>query len=267
MVSLASEFSRLSTDAIEGSYHNLPLDMSARVRGNVQKSLESFKARMEDDFGGFPQTIPHLLTSRDEHTWRDSILAVPILQSIHEVIRDNRGREFNGEINPHVPRVLWSFYTDPWAARAVELINKVLESLLESIDTLVQEATEDEELQHSTMSWLRNELLTETTEAANEELANLHEDEENMWTLVPRHDHLRTSLYDDAVNEMATSLAGFPGLSPEVAATVQSVQWKNHIKLWLSNNPDVDGVLHTFTHLKAYYEIASEYNRSLIAHS
>jgi len=215
---------------------------------------------MAEDFGGFPQTIPHLLTSRDEHTWRDSILAVPILQSIHEVIRDNRGREFTGEINPHVPRVLWSSYTDPWAARGVELIDEILESLLDSIETLVQEATQDEELQNSTMSWLCNELLTVTTEAANEELARLHDYEENMWSLVPRHDHLRISLYDDAVNEMATSPVGFSGLSPDVAATVQSVQWKNHIKLWLSNNPDVDGVLQTLNHLKAYYEIASEYN-------
>lgn len=256
MVALASEFARLSTDAIEGSYHNLPIDMSARVRGNVQKSLEVFKVKMEEDFGGFPQTIPQLLTSQDEHTWRDSILAVPTLSSIHEVIRDNRGREFKGEINPNVPRVLWSSYTDSWTTRAVELINDILEGLVDSIDILVQEATEDEELQDNTMAWLRNELLTKTTEAANEELEKLHDDEKNMWTLVPRHEHLRSTLYDDVINEMATSLAGFAGLSPERAATVPSGQRMNHIKLWLSNNPDVDGVLRTYTHLKAYYEIA-----------
>lgn len=61
MMTLATEFSRLSTDALNGNYHTLPASQNAKVRKIYRDALDKLQRNMNQDRGA----IFNLDSSRD----------------------------------------------------------------------------------------------------------------------------------------------------------------------------------------------------------
>lgn len=251
MVALASNFSRLAEDALDGYYHNLPNHKSAKLRKIVQDNLEEFRDSMRDSYlaalPGLSSTIP---SSPDDDTWRSSILGNRNLKYIAKVIQDNRGREFSDEVNQNVMSVLWLNETKNWKLKASDLIENLGSGIMKTMKLLVEEATAEQELQSNTVDWLSS-YLPPTTASATNELSKVLSDEARPWTLMPAYSTLIGTLYNKYISRMAKRLAALDHDTQTPLTT-----WENKIKLWLANNKDVDAVLNTYVRLKAYYEVA-----------
>ncbi|PVH84542.1 P-loop containing nucleoside triphosphate hydrolase protein [Cadophora sp. DSE1049] len=252
MMELASSFTRLSTDALDGIYYNIPENQAAKVRKNVQECLENFRSQMNDEFHySFPPLQRDLLTSLRENTWRQSILGEETLTYINSVIEDNRGLEFADEVNSNATRVLWTTETANWHTKATKTIDSVVACIKESIDALIRCATVDEDLQRKTAEWLASQTVNASA-LAEGELSNLISDERRyLWTLQPVYDSTKSKMYNRYIAEMVDSLIS---LHPDRNTT--RPQLETQVKLWLSNNRDVEKVLNTYVCITSYYEVA-----------
>jgi hypothetical protein len=254
MVALAMEFSRLSEDALDGYYHNLPNKDSAKLRKIVQDNLEDFRDNMRICYSkALPDLKNTILTTLDDQAWRESILiGEENLRYIDEVIRANRGREFSDEVNQNVMSVLWLNVTGGWETMASDLIDNLCSGIRKTMKILVKEATAEQELQNNTVDWLSSHLPAATA-AATEELSKVISDEARPWTLMPAYSTLIGTLYSKYIKRMAESLTTLA--SNGSSANLVTLR-ENQIKLWLANNKDVDAVINTYVRLKAYYEVA-----------
>ncbi|KAG4440041.1 hypothetical protein IFR05_004491 [Cadophora sp. M221] len=253
MIELASSFTRLSTDALDGQYHSLPDDISVKIRRNVRESLEVFQATMQRGFDdSLPELPNNILTSLDQNLWRQSILQDALLSHIAFVCQENRGLEFADEVNPNVPRVLWATETDTWLPTATSCVEGILRCLQTSITVLIQQATPDDELRRKSTEWLAR-ILEDTSKLAHEELAKVADDFQQRWTLSPRYLSLRGSMYNKYITNMARDLVS---LTPDRAATISERERVNQVTLWLSRNGDLEEVLKIHVRLRTYYDIA-----------
>ncbi|KAH7356790.1 P-loop containing nucleoside triphosphate hydrolase protein [Rhexocercosporidium sp. MPI-PUGE-AT-0058] len=253
MIALASSFTKLSTDALDGQYHHLSDDSSARVRMNVRESLDEFYRDMQWAYeDSLPELPSNILTSLNENLWRHSILQDASLHHIESVSRENRGLEFADEVNPHVPRVLWASETDNWLPTATSCVDNIVNHLQTSISVLIQQATPDADLQRKSTEWLAR-ALEDTSQLAHEELAKIAEDVWQRWTLSPRYMSLRGSMYNKYITNMARDLVS---LTPDRAATISERERENQVTVWLARNGDVNAVLEIHCRLRTYYDIA-----------
>jgi hypothetical protein len=251
MVELASKFETLARDALNGNYHNLPDDPAAKVRKIVQEALDHFKEVMTEDYKSFlGDPGCDLLKSEDERTWRGSILADDILNDIHRVILNNRGTEFQDEVNSNVMKVLWKERTTNWREISTDLVKKLVIHIGESMEALFDVATKDSELRSNTKKWLAESLYS-SRDQAMEELNKLLSDESNgfLWTLVPEYSLLIGTLYQEGIQAMIQCLK-------ELAEDEEDNDWEGTVKLWLSNNKDIDSLLMTYVRLNTYYRVA-----------
>lgn len=256
MVTLASSFSKLATDALDGQYHNLPDEQDAKLRKHVHSALEAFRTDLQEDYGvHLPEVGPDLITSMDQETWRDSILAEEILSDILETILDNRGREFPDEVNPNVMRVLWKRKNTEWRTRAEEAGRNIWAHIVRAVKVLINEATVEDELRNQTEKWLLN-CMSSTWDAASSELDRLIEDDAHMWTLVPQYNALMAHLYTSIFDQMVKNHVALRNTTGTVQLGVIDLLSQQQIKLWLANNSDINAVLIVYVRLRAYYEVA-----------
>ncbi|KAH9223437.1 P-loop containing nucleoside triphosphate hydrolase protein [Leptodontidium sp. 2 PMI_412] len=255
MIELASSFTKLSTDALDGHYHNIQDYPLARIRKSVRDSLDGFQGRVQRTFDNIVPELPNnILTSLDENSWRNLMLADRSLRDIHCVRQENRGREFPDEVNQNVLRVLWAAEIVPWFGVATSCIDNMVGHLQSSINVLMQQATLDDELRTKSTQWL-SEVLQDTTKLTHEELSQLAGDDSHIWTLSPRYMTLSRAMYNKYITNIARDLVS---LTPDRAATISERERENQVKLWLSNNKDVDAVSETHVRLRVYYDIASK---------
>lgn len=255
MVQLASNFSKLSADALDGYYQNLPLDRSAKLRKIVQESLENFESTMKDDFDQFLPTFSDtLLTSLDEGQWRQSILQSRLLSDIKNVIDENRGTEFRDEVNANVMKVLWKRKTENWGSDTTRLIEKIDFHISKCLKIFIKATTPEEELQRRTLDWLST-LLPSALKSAQDEATRLLAEESNgaMWTLVPRRSERVGTWYEGFPKGMAASLIS---KTPPGQRLPTPIEMESKVKLWLAKNKDIDAVFNTYVRLIAYYEVA-----------
>jgi len=252
MVELASSFSRLSEDALDGYYHNLPDQDSAKLRKTVQDGLEEFRDSMLHHYqNSLPDLDDTILTTLNKRTWRSSILAEENLEHIYRVIQANRGREFPDEVNQNVMGILWRNQTTNWRTMATALIENLVPKIANTMNVLVKKATTEQELQINTTNWLTSQLPA-ASEAAADELSRVLSDEARTWTLRPRYSTRAGALYNAYITDMAKSLV-------ELDDDDRSLEyWDLQIKLWLAGHRNVDTVLNTYVRLKAYHEVAME---------
>lgn len=255
MIELASSFTKLSTDALDGHYHNIQDYPLARIRKSVRGSLDGFQGRVQRTFDNIVPELPNnILTSLDENSWRNLMLADRSLRDIHCVRQENRGREFPDEVNQNVLRVLWAAEIVPWFGVATSCIDNMVGHLQSSINVLMQQATLDDELRTKSTQWL-SEVLQDTTKLTHEELSQLAGDDSHIWILSPRYMTLSRAMYNKYITNIARDLVS---LTPDRAATISERERENQVKLWLSNNKDVDAVSETHVRLRVYYDIASK---------
>ena len=255
LVQLASSFSKLSADSLDGYYQNLPLENSAKLRKIVQESLETFESMMKTEFQRYlPNFTTTLLTSWDERQWRHSILQSNLLADIKAVIDGNRGIEFRDEVNANVMKVLWKGKTEKWGQDATQLIEKIASHISQCIKVFITAATPEEELQRKATEWLST-LLPSVVKSSQDEATRLLAEESNgaMWTLVPRRSDRVGLWYEGFPRGMAISLAD---LAPFQQAKPTEMELIIKVKLWLAKNKDIDAVLNTYVRLVAYYEVA-----------
>ena len=255
LVQLASSFSKLSADSLDGYYQNLPLENSAKLRKIVQESLETFELMMKAEFQKYlPNFSATLLTSWDDRQWRHSILQSNILADIKTVIDENRGIEFRDEVNANVMKVLWKGKTEKWGQDATQLIENIASHISQCIKIFITATTPEEELQRRATEWLST-LLPSVVKSAQEEATRILAEESNgtMWTLVPRRSDRVGTWYEGFPRGMALSLAAMAPLG-QIQPTEMEMTIK--VKLWLAKNKDIDAVLNTYVRLVAYYEVA-----------
>lgn len=256
MVTLASSFSKLATDALDGQYHNLPDEQDAKLRKHVHSVLESFRTGMQEDYGtSLPQVGPDLIASLDQETWRDSILEEDILHEILETILDNRGREFPDEVNSNVMRVLWKNKNTEWRARAEEANQKIRAHIIRAVKVLIKKATVEDELRNQSEKWLLS-CMSSTWDAASSELDQLIEDDAHMWTLVPQYNALMAHLYTDIFDQMVKNHVTLRNTAASTQLGDMDLFSQQQVKLWLANNTDINAVLIVYVRLRAYYEVA-----------
>jgi hypothetical protein len=252
MVALASSFSRLSEDALNGYYHSLPDQDSAKLRKIVQDGLEEFRDSMLHYYqNSLPDLDNTILTSVNKRTWCSSILAEENLAYIYRVIQANRGREFPDEVNQNVMGVLRRNQTTNWRTMATALIENLVPKTANTMKVLVKKATTEQELQINTTNWLTSQLPA-ASEAAADELSRVLSDEARTWTLRPRYSTRAGALYNAYITTMAKSLVQLDDDNGSLE------YWDRQIKLWLAGHRNVDTVLNTYVRLKAYHEVAME---------
>lgn len=258
MVTLASDFSNLCTDALEGQYHKLS-GSNARVRRNVQLFLEKFKDSMEKDaIARLRNPAQQLVKTTSRSTWREEILANQTLHAIDNIMRENRGREFRDEINSNVMKVLWHEVTTTWMDGATKAVDSMVTSIGLSVDVILADATDDLELRTKTNVYLQAQLSGNISKLAKEELKQLIEDESHIWTLVPQYSLLVSKLHSALLSEVADSLLRIAAQTNYCPA-LDWKAWDEDFKLWLANNRGVDAVILTYVRLQAYYQVASKH--------
>lgn len=133
---------------------------------------------------------------------------------------------------------------------AFDLMEDLRGSISDTLKVLVENATEEQDLQTSTANWL-NSKMPAAIAAASDELSKVVSDEAHPWTLRPQYSNLQGTLYNRYINYIGKDLARLDDRSTPV-------QWENKIIFWLAQNKDVDTVLETYVRLKAYHEVAME---------
>lgn len=180
MVDLATKFHNLSTYALDGNYDKLPsAEEGLKIRKIVLDKLENFRELMKKDLERlFPMEIDFRFNSRDGNDWHDDILDIREYREIDERIKENRGKESPGEVNPCVLGMLWRSKTKKWSKDTKDVLNKLVASINVSVGLLLQSATDDEDLRRNTLQWI-SECDKQVPQSALAELERLISDEEN----------------------------------------------------------------------------------------
>ncbi|CZR60452.1 related to Mx2 protein (GTPase protein) [Phialocephala subalpina] len=263
MVEIATKFSQLSLDALDGSYHRVPDHQSAKMRMNVQECLEKFKSDMHQEYcERIPNIEDDLLTSLNQTSWRTSLLGsdddpgedlenYSPLKEIFAIMRKNRGTELTDETNSNVMKILFRKKSEKWSQMASILLKTVVVKIKICMKILVEECTFEAELQGTINRWLSSCLDT-AENLAQEELDLLSSEICFVWTLSHKNYlHEVGNAYTYCINAMARDLRH---LSNDGNSSVS--RWEKEVKAWLANNKDVDAVLNTFARLDAYYRIS-----------
>jgi hypothetical protein len=296
MMTLATEFSKLSTDALNGNYHRLPANQNAKVCKIYQETLENFQQNMiKDRDAAFNLDSGHafvqseedadfnpnrgydrftrknvsnlykghectLLRSRREPEWKDNILEHCLFREIYNAIRQNRGREFPEEVNnPCVLNMLWNGKTRIWKERATAVIDQFIVSIARAVSIFLETVCSDNYFREKVRTWLL-EPLTEVAEDARKELNKLIKDEAKAtWTLNPQRENKVVKLQQKRIEAMTRDLEDLESQEQEENDENDEEEYRDaetRIKSWL----DIDGVMaavfKTHDKLVAYYEVA-----------
>ena len=253
MMQLASEFSKLANDALDGSYHNLPDAHDTKLRKIVRDELGNFESAMQSAYAAKEVPRFDFRTPSDQATWESDILGGNTLYEIENIIHDNRGREFSDEINPNVMKVLWRHRTTSWMREAQQLIDDLVYQIKLTIDALFLVATPDDDLRINTKQWL-SAFLYSSRDAAMVELNKIVLDElSGLWTLVPQFSKKLSTSYEKCVEDMASCLRRL-SLNQNVSHSHE--HWERQVTLWLASNRQTDTILNTYARLDAYHQVA-----------
>jgi hypothetical protein len=257
MIKLATDFSRLSADALSGHYETLPDDQNAKVRKIYQDAMDELQKQMRQDYDDLFRSDPpqDALQCSDETQWKDDILENDLFGNVYDVIRLNRGKEFSDKVNnPCVLSILWSEKTGSWQMKATETIDEFLISIREAMNIFFEKACSDGDLRRNVKRWLAPQ-LEHAIQRARDELERIISDEATvMWTVNPRRSKRVKEIHDRRIRIMASDLAD-PS-EPQGRDATRAIE--NKINRWLRNNGDIAAVFDTLDELIGYYEIAMD---------
>lgn len=254
MVRLASEFSKLSTYALDGQYDRLPEGPEVKIRKIVHDALENFRDNMRQDYEnafGMEAACTFKLKSTDSAIWCADILEDDLFREIQAVINDNRGKESPGEVNPCVLRLLWSRKTASWIRRASKAVNDLIRCISAAVERFFEGVCREEDLRKNTQRWLKVHLQS-VSKYAREELERIVADERNglVWTLNPQRLSRMRKINQQRIDKMTQDLLEFSS-DPE---NVQ--RWSKTVNLWLAANSHIVAIFDTHDRLASYYEIS-----------
>jgi len=253
IVRLASEFSKLSTYALDGQYDRLPEEPQAKIRKIVHDAVEDFRDKMRQDYDDFfrSKECSFKLKSLHAADWGDDILEGSLYQEIEAVIDNNRGKESPGEVNPCVLRILWGRKTASGVDRSTKAIDKVVFAIRAAVILFFETVCEDEDLRKNTQRWLKIHLQS-VAKSARLELTRIAADERNglVWTLNPQWLSRIREFNQRRIDDMTKNLVDLSG-NPE-----NRHQWSTKVNLWLAANSDVVAIFDTHDRLASYYEIS-----------
>ncbi|KAF8865045.1 P-loop containing nucleoside triphosphate hydrolase protein [Acephala macrosclerotiorum] len=256
MVEIATKFSQLSLDALDGNYHRIPDGQSAKIRMNVQECLKAFDSKMSKEYSSvMPKMDDDVLTSLRPCTWRTSLLGssedvgedVTVLQEIGTVMDNNRGVELTDEINSNVMRILYRDKTKHWQQMASNLLRAVINEIKNCMRILLEDCTSEIELQDAITFWL-SACLDTAAKSAHEELDRLCSEISFVWTINSAYLKTVGRNYTGCINAMTEALVN---LSTD--DVLSQSKKEREVKSWLASNRDVDAALNVFARLDAYY--------------
>ena len=259
MVALASKFEKLSTYALDGRYEKLPEDPELKVRKIVHEALERFTHELDGytwcagGYFGDSRENGVELDTLEEELWEDQILDDSRFSEIGEVIRQNRGKEPPGEVNPCVMGILWNRRTQGWEDFAVKLIDELVRSIGVAVGGIFKNICPDEELRNNTRQWL-SEHLDSIYASARAELEKIVSDENNgfLWT-----NQDRLSLIHKFANERIRSMSDRlwePYVTANRDASRLSLERK--IKAWIGKRSNISAIFKTYDLILSYYLVA-----------
>ncbi|KAH8602167.1 dynamin GTPase-like protein [Bisporella sp. PMI_857] len=267
IVSLASQFEKLSSYALDGFYDKLPEDPRVKIRKIMHETLEDFHDDMltlHDQF--FESPYAFTFTSLDKSSWEKTFLQHSMYNEIKGVIQENRGKESPGEFNPCVMGILWGRRTSAWAGYAKNVIEELLDAISQTVAILFKEICPDEELRENIQPWIL-ENLNRVSDDAQSELETLVSDERNGLVLT-LNGHRTTKIRElDAarLSDMKAQLLGFYPTnmagSPEQKRIIDQL-----VKQWLGEREDICTIFSTYDRLSSYYGIAMNRFIDNVAH-
>jgi len=260
MVKLASDFSKLSTYALDGHYDKLPNNPRLKIRKLAFDYLETFVQNLRLKFYFMFDLGNNIkLTDTNSEGWAKKVLETPEYKEIWDMMHANRGKESPGEVNPCVMGLLWKLKTEEWAAAPTAMIDQLVSAINLAMGLLFEECCPDEELWKNTQQWLM-ECQESVAHTAQKELDRLLSDERNglVWTLNPQRSERLKERADRRINMLVEQLDDHW----EVAAVnpdkrrMQLEKTENKIKLWLGKEKNISAVFDTYDRLASYYEVA-----------
>ncbi len=262
---VAARYSAMAEAALNGHYEILS-DEKLFARKLIRDDLEAFQEAMATGGLKVPFSTSdidaELLTDARKRTDAEKFMVSPIYSWISSAIRDYRGKEDTGEVNPEVKDQLWKKQTASWQGIASQALDKV-EKTINSVNTvLFQEACPDGRLRPRLQIWLQDE-FRKTSAQARVELQQLIDNEihAHLFTLHPIKQARQSEYHSKRVESLTAKLqkgsADWNG--PQILSgetDVKQVTPEMIVSSIIYKSPLLAGVFNTHDSLAAYYDVA-----------
>jgi len=262
---VAARYSAMAEGALNGHYEILS-DEKLFARKLIRDNLEAFQEAMATGGLKVPFSTSdmdsELLVGAAEDQYAERFMLSPIYAWISSAIRDYRGKEDIGEVNPEVKDQLWKKQTASWqgiASQALDNVDKTIESVNA---VLFQEACPDKRLRPRLQIWLQDE-FRKASAHARVELQHLIENElhAHLFTLHPLKKAKQNEFHSKRVASLTERIRklnpAFNGPQAQPGETkVKPVTSEMIISSHIYKTPALVGVFNTHDSLAAYYDVA-----------
>jgi hypothetical protein len=262
---VAARYSAMAEGALNGHYEILS-DEKLFARKLIRDDLEAFQKAMATRGLKVPFSTSvmdaELLIDAGEDQYAEKFMLSPIYKWISSAIRDYRGKEDIGEVNPEVKGQLWKKQTASWQGIASQALDNV-EKTIDSVNAvLFQEACPDGRLRPRLQIWLQDE-FRKTSAQARVELQHLIDNElhAHLFTLHPNKKAKQNEYHSKRVAILTARLQktilawnGPQALSGET--DVKPITSEMIVSSVIYKTPLLAGVFNTHDSLAAYYDVA-----------
>lgn len=258
---VAARYSAMAEGALNGHYEILS-DEKLFARKLIRDDLEAFQEAMATGGLKVPFSTSdmdtELLVGATPDQYDERFMSSPIYAWISSAIKDYRGKEEIGEVNPEVKDQLWKKQTASWQGIASQALDNV-EKTIDSVNAvLFQEACPDGRLRPRLQIWLQDG-FRKISAQARVELQHLIENElhAHLFTLHPQKKAKQNDFHSSRVSRLTERLNALNGPQAQPGETkVKPFTSENIVSSHIYQTPALVGVFNTHDSLAAYYDVA-----------